>query len=344
MERSSDTGTRLILLLLVLALAAYLLASIGSVVKIVVISALFAYILDPVAIAFEARGSSRKMATIIIFLAIMTVITAFLAFVLPPMLRQAAAVQEAITAGGATAAIREAEAVLKKAFPFVTGDLNLASRLTSAASGLADWIAGHILDVVSIMTNMVIIPFFVFFFLKDGREMKREFIRMVPNRYFEFTLSLLHQMDLQLGRFLRGQFLDAVIFSMMATVSLWALGVKYYLLIAIFAGLANLIPFLGPVVGTAAALLVSLLDRGDFSGVLPIIAAFVVMKLVDDIIVQPVVVGKSVKMHPWMVLAALLVGGKLFGILGMLLSVPATGFLKIVLRESIANFRRYRLA
>lgn len=344
MERLSDTGTRSILFLLILAFAAYILTAVGGVVKIVVISSLIAYILDPVAVAFEARGTSRRSATIIIFLSIMTVIAAFLVLILPIMSREAAAVQASLASGGATAAIRQAETLMKQAFPFVTGDLDLASRLTSAASGFADWMADHILDVVSIMTNLVIIPFFVFFFLKDGRGMKRDFIRIVPNRYFEFTLSLLHQMDLQLGRYLRGQFLDAVIFSIMTTVSLWLLGVKYYLLIAIFAGLANLIPFLGPVAGTAAALLVSLLDKGDFSAALPIVAAFVVMKLIDDILVQPLVVGKSVHMHPLLVLAALLAGGELFGILGMLLSVPATGFLKIVLRESISNFRRYRLA
>jgi predicted PurR-regulated permease PerM len=72
-----------------------------------------------------------------------------------------------------------------------------------------------------------------------------------------------------------------------------------------------------------------------------VILAFSLIKLLDDAIVQPVIVAKSVHMHPLTVLLAVLAGGKLFGILGMLLSVPVVGFLKVVLHEGIMNYRKY---
>ena len=75
--------------------------------------------------------------------------------------------------------------------------------------------------------------------------------------------------------------------------------------------------------------------------VLYIIVAFTLIRLIDDILVQPIVVAKSVHMHPLIVLLAVLIGGKLFGILGMLLSVPVVGFIKVVVHESIINYRRY---
>jgi len=74
-----------------------------------------------------------------------------------------------------------------------------------------------------------------------------------------------------------------------------------------------------------------------------IIVVFIVIKLFDDIIVQPLVVAKSVHMNALIVLLAILAGGKLFGILGMLLSVPVTGFLLIVIREGIENYKKYRI-
>ncbi|MBI5639456.1 MAG: AI-2E family transporter [Nitrospirae bacterium] len=134
-----------------------------------------------------------------------------------------------------------------------------------------------------------------------------------------------------------------MIFSVLSILVLWLLGVKYFFLIGIFAGLANLIPFLGPVAGAAAAIIASFLDTGSFAMTMSIVIAFISMKLIDDVAVQPIVVAKSVDMHPLVVLLAVIVGGKFFGILGMLLSVPVTGFIKVVLQQSIMNFRRYHL-
>jgi predicted PurR-regulated permease PerM len=73
-----------------------------------------------------------------------------------------------------------------------------------------------------------------------------------------------------------------------------------------------------------------------------VIIAFTLIKLLDDILIQPIVVARTVHMHPLVVLLSVLIGGKLFGILGMLLSVPIVGFMKVVAHESIQNYRRYR--
>jgi len=138
--------------------------------------------------------------------------------------------------------------------------------------------------------------------------------------------------------------IDAIIVGIMAVFALWIIGVKYFFLIGIFAGLANLIPYFGPIVGAVLALIVSILQTGSFEKVLYVILAFTIIKLLDDAIVQPVVVARSVHMHPLTVLLAVLIGGKLFGILGMLLSVPVVGFIKVVVYEGILNYRRYRAA
>jgi len=120
------------------------------------------------------------------------------------------------------------------------------------------------------------------------------------------------------------------------------IGVKYFFMIGVFAGLANLIPYFGPLVGVILAVIVSILQTGSFSMAFYIIGVFIVIKIIDDVFLQPVVVAKSVHMSPLIVLLAVLIGGKLFGILGMLLAVPFTGFIKVVVHESILNYQRYK--
>jgi putative permease len=328
----------------IIALAAFLLLIIaaGNLVKLVVVSALLAYIIEPLAVFLEARGMSRTWATLTIFLSTGFVIGFSLVVFLPVLGREMMAFQEGLKSGQAAAMISRVEGALEEHFAFLgMRDLNLLNRMNTIMVHIGNWIFSHILDVVALITHLVIVPFIAFFLLKDGREIKKQFIRMIPNRYFEFSLNLLYKMDLQLGNYLRGQFLDATIFGVLSVFALWLLGVKYFLIIGIFAGLANLIPFLGPLAGAAPAIIVSVLDTGNFAAALSVIIAFALIKLIDDALVQPLVVAKSVHMHPIVVLLAVIIGGKLFGILGMLLSVPVACFIKVVVQESIANYRRY---
>jgi predicted PurR-regulated permease PerM len=155
-------------------------------------------------------------------------------------------------------------------------------------------------------------------------------------------MGLLYKMDIQLGNYLRGQFIDALVFGVLATAALWMIGVPYFVFIGIFAGLANLIPFVGPLVGAVAALIAVVLNGGDIVRCGHVLIVFVFLKLVDDLVVQPLAVGKNVHLHPMVVAIGIVVGGRLFGILGMLLVVPFMGFLKVVLEESIDTYRRYR--
>ena len=195
---------------------------------------------------------------------------------------------------------------------------------------------------VSSAAHVVAVPFIIFFFLKDGRELKKRLISLVPNRYFEFALHLLYRMDLSLGNFLRGQFLDGLIFGILTTTAMWLLGVNYFLFIGAFAGLANLIPYVGPIAGASLAVVVVFVTNGDLAHVAYVLLAFAAIKLLDDSLIQPLTVAKSVKMHPLLVLLVIIVGGHFFGVLGMLLAVPVTGFLKVGLEAGQVLFGKYR--
>lgn len=320
-----------------------LLTAVSNIVKMVIISALLAYILDPLANFLESRGMSRTSATIAIFAGFFVFIgISYMAF-LPLMSEQIQALQSGLSPEKAKLIISRLEDFLVTNLAFLgVKDLNLLSRLENGMARTGGWIFDHFLDTASVITSMILIPFIIFFLMRDGREFKKAFVSIMPNQYFEFTLYLLYKLNAQIGNYLRGQFIDATIIGVLSVGALWLIGVKYFFIIGTFAGLANLIPYFGPIAGATIAIIVSILQTGSFHMAFYVIIAFTLIKLFDDILIQPIVVARTVHMHPLVVLLSVLIGGKLFGILGMLLSVPIVGFMKVVAHESIHNYRRYR--
>jgi len=222
---------------------------------------------------------------------------------------------------------------------------NIFARLAEQASAYAKNFMSTSMEsathMVGALGHMIIIPFIIFFFLKESRELKKLIVQSLPNRWFEMALSLIHKISLQLGRFIRGQLTDSAIVGFMITVALLILDVRYAIFIGILAGLANMIPYLGPVVGGIPAVLVSVMDNGDFSGVPSIILAFAVIKIIDDVIVQPLVVSKSVELHPVVVILAIVAGGSLGGIFGMIVAVPLTSIIKVTVSILYWGFTKY---
>ena len=321
-----------------------LLLLVPGVVKMVVAAFLLAYIFDPIVTAIEVRGLSRTASTVVFFLFVISIAWILFSILAPVVYNQIQTMRSGAGSRQSSEVILRLQAVVRTKLGFVgLGTVNLQEKIEQFSSYLSETIMDFILrEGLSIVLYAVTVPFIVFFLLKDGREMKKMFISIVPNRYFEFALDLLYKMDLQLGNYLRSQFTDAVVFGVLATIALWLLGVKYFLFIGVFAGLANLIPYVGPIAGALPAVAVALFDAGDVTLALQIVLAFIILKLTDDMLVQPLLVAKGVHMHPLLVLMAIIIGGELFGMLGMLLAVPATGFAKVVLQESIVTLKKYR--
>jgi predicted PurR-regulated permease PerM len=332
-------------LLIAMVLAVFLLF-VGGAAHIVILSLLLSYILDPVATMLEARGMSRTLATVLIVLGLTAILVGGSVLLIPAIFEHLQTLQSGSTTAQAAAAIADLELFARDKLSFLgLGDINLGARIAELRQAIGERAIGFLLsDAVSLVINGVTIPFMMFFFIKDGREMKKKMVSMVPNRYFEFTLDLLSKMDMQLGNYLRGQFLDAVIFGAMSIVALWILGVNYFVFLGVFAGLANLIPYVGAIAGVIPAALVAVLGTGNLNSAIPVIIAYVVLKMLDDFVVQPFAVASSVHMHPVLVLIAIIVGGELFGILGMLLAVPVAGFFKVVLQEGVSTYRKYRFS
>jgi putative permease len=335
---------RYLIIIFFIAVTGWLLYSLSDILTLLIIAFLLAYILDPVACYFEAKGLSRSSATLIIFSTIFTILGIVGWLFLPRLFNELLSLQNTITAEDSGGFIIAIETFVEKNIPFVDiKEFDLYGKISMLLNSISGQMLIILGNLVSLVSTLVIIPFVVFFLLRDGRKMKKIFIEYIPNRYFEMTLNFLHKVDQQLGSYLRGQFTEAFIVGLLSVSALWILDVKYFTLIGIFAGLANMIPYVGPVAGAIPAIIVVIVNDGSTSMVLYVVLAFAIVQIIDNIILQPLVMSKSVNLHPLAIVLAILVAGKFFGLLGMLLAVPAAGVIKVTSKELYQGIRRFRL-
>ncbi len=344
MENSIGRVLKIVLALLVLVALGWVLVSISSTITILIISFLIAYILDPMVTFFEYKGLTRTQATIVVYLILGLVAVGIISFLIPPLVNELRTIEQGFRSGKASEFFNTVENWIRRQLPFVNVEqLNLKGKVDVLISSLTSSVFSIIGSMVSIVTTLVIIPFAVFFFLKDGRQIKKSLISMIPNRYFEMTLNLIYKTDQQLGGYLRGQFFDALIIGVLAIIALWILNVPYFILIGVFAGLTNMIPYVGPLAGAVTAIIVVLITGGSGHQIAFVAIAFAIIQLLDNVLVQPLVVAKTVNLHPLLIIFAVIIGGQFFGILGMILAVPATGMIKVLINEFYTSIRKYRI-
>ncbi len=193
---------------------------------------------------------------------------------------------------------------------------------------------------ISILSMAVIVPFLSLFMLISGRGFKKRLIDMVPNRYFETTLVLIHEIDKQLGSYLRGRAIETVALSAIAVLGLALLRVRFYGLLGVLTGVMNLIPYVGPVLGAIPACIMILVDP-NFKPIILILAIilFFVLQFIDNMILFPLIVGKSMDLGPITTVFVLLVSAKIFGFLGLIIAIPAAATLKVTLEVLRAELR-----
>ncbi len=340
----TNTKILIVLLLLVLAgIAVFTVYTIGSIVAMLLLAFLFAFIISPAVDFLESKGMPRTLAATIVFLLSLGLLALVVYEVSPLIYSQLVALEEMLNLGQLRKSIAELERFLRKNLAF------LGVRKLGLSTKIEEWLGAVFDNAISIASGLVGAVIFVvmtlistFFLLKDGRMLKKAFIEIVPNQFFEMALSIVHKIDWSLGAYLRGIVLDALVIGIITTGAMWLLDIPNFLLIGIVAMVANLVPYLGPPTAALVASIISVLTLNNFAQVPVILIAFTMIRLIDDSVVQPLTISQSVKLHPVTIIFAILIGGHLFGILGMLFAVPVAGVVKVVASELYFGLKRYR--
>ncbi len=215
-----------------------------------------------------------------------------------------------------------------------TGDVAtmVLNRVTRSGVALAAWLA-----------NLALIPVVAFYLLRDWDLMLERMRDLVPRAHEPTVTRLAQDCDQVLGGFLRGQFLVMLSLGAIYATGLWLTGLNLALLIGLIAGIASIVPYLGTLIGIAAALIAGLFQFGELWPLIGIAAVFGVGQLIEGMLLTPMLVGDRIGMHPVGVIFAVLAGGQLFGFVGVLLGLPVAAVVMVLLRHAHGRYKRSRL-
>ena len=210
---------------------------------------------------------------------------------------------------------------------------------------------GHLFrNFISFAGNIFIglfsIIFIAFFFLKDENMFEEGILLFVPTKHHLATRKVVAESKYLLVRYYIGVVMELIGVMSLIAIGLWIFGVKNALLIGFFGGIMNIIPYLGPIIGSAIGLVLgitSTLAAGSYDELLPVTlklaGVFQVVNFIDNNILVPVIYSKSVKSHPLEIFLVIIIGGGLAGLLGMLLAVPVYTLLRVIAKEFFQQFR-----
>ncbi|MFN3940739.1 MAG: AI-2E family transporter [Chitinophagales bacterium] len=211
-------------------------------------------------------------------------------------------------------------------------------------------IFGHILGGIGdIILGIFAVVFISFFFLKDEKLFYSIIMGITPTQFEEKTKRILTSSKKTLTRYFAGIILQSTIVFVLVAVSFWIAGYNYALLIGFFCAIINIIPYLGPIIGSLFALLVTVTTQfaqdpeADFTATI-ITVVFIVqgVQLIDNYISQPYIFSNRMNAHPLEIFFIVLVFGTLAGIPGMIIAVPVYSFLRIIAREFFSEFKIVR--
>lgn len=184
--------------------------------------------------------------------------------------------------------------------------------------------------VVGVGLLAIAIPVVSIYMLAESPTIKRFFVQSFKPRSRARVVAILHDVDQVIGGFIRGQIIVAAVVGILAIVALMILHVRYAVIIGVWAGVMDVIPYIGPIAGAIPGVVVALIFNGPGAGI-GVIVAFAVINQLEAHLLAPRIVSNSVKITPLAVIFALLICAKIFGFIGLIVAVPLAGIVRVFL-------------
>ncbi|MBI4122394.1 MAG: AI-2E family transporter, partial [Parcubacteria group bacterium] len=300
-----------------------------DIVVLLFVSLVFAASLGPAINWFEGKKIPRAVGILLIYASVLLVVSMVVILIIPPITEQ---IQQ----------LAATFPIYYERFIQGFGDLQfkadvsetLQQNLQSAAQSLSEYTTSVYNTISSIFGGvftfvLVLVLTFYFAVKKDGL---KHFIQSVtPVQHQKYVMSLFVQIQDKLGLWLRGQLMLSAIIFVVTWIGLSILGVKYALVLALIAGLTEVIPFVGPIIGAIPAVLLAFL-QSPLKGIL-VLALYLVIQQLENNVIVPKVMQKTVGLNPVVVIIVILLGAKLAGVLGAFLSIPVAVAVMVVARN-----------
>ncbi|MCA1683182.1 MAG: AI-2E family transporter [Actinobacteria bacterium] len=298
------------------------LAPLAHLALVVLLAIVVAFLLAPVVTRLEGPLKRRAPAVILTFLLVLVVLVGLLALVAAPLVTESGRLADQIPSYVQQLQSTEPVTILGYRVPDEVR-VQAGAALGSVGGSVAAQAVTIVVGLVSGIVDLFLILVIALYLLLDARRIRTGLLRVLPKRQREQFESVEVEVVRVFGAYVRGQLILAAIVGASATVVLLLLRVPYALVLGLFAGSAELIPMLGPILGAVPAVLVALFQ--PFPLVLWVVLAFIVIQQLESNVLVPRISGHAVGLHPLAAMLVLLVGFEVAGVLGALFAVPLAG-------------------
>ncbi|WP_454192251.1 AI-2E family transporter [Paenibacillus sp. Marseille-Q7038] len=293
------------------------------------VALIISYVLNPIVSMLGGRKVPRTIAVLLIYAVFLTSLAVILMNVIPMFIEQLEQLNEHLPELN-----MHAQSLLNNMNsnlipPGVRVGINgwmyqMENKLASGISVFMDNIGA----TISTIFNIFIVPFLIFYMLKDFDVMEKAVVSYLPRTQRKSIVMLLKEIDTALGNYIRGQFLVCIIVGVFAYIGYMVIGMPYALILASLVSVFNIVPYLGPFLGAAPAVVMA--STISVKMLIFVIVVNTLCQILESNVISPQVVGRTLHLHPLSIIFALLVGGELAGIVGLILAVPVFAVLKVV--------------
>jgi predicted PurR-regulated permease PerM len=333
--------TVIILLAVILVLYNYR-AGIGRVLTPFIMAVIIAYLITPLVCRLQRKRIPRTAAILLVYLFFTLLIASFLFFVVPELVNN---IRELLnTLPGIVTRYQE----LFNDFLFTiqsskwSSDIKdmLFEEINNSAAAAQSFVTDALkrsltvfVQAATMFFDLVLAMVIAFYLIKDADFFKSSVLSLVPRRWRNGITGTGKEINLILSNFIQGQLMLALIVGILETIGLLIVRVRYPLVLGLVGGIANIIPYFGPIIGAVPSIAVALLES-PMKAVWTALV-FIIVQQLDNTFISPKIIEGRLGLHPVTTILAVLVGGEFFGIAGMLFAVPAAAILKIIIKRSI---------
>jgi predicted PurR-regulated permease PerM len=342
---------RLVVFVVALVVSAAVLYFASRTLLSLLLGLVLAYVLDPAVTWLAPRTlRSRALATALVFAALVAALTGFLLLVVPVINGQLVEVRQRFPVYRAEIEARVVPILnqAREAYPLQYEALSeklrsvVQEKWPEMIRSAFAWLGGvfsSVLGFLLFLLDLIFVPVFAFYLLVDFPKITEGARQLVPRAYREVTVERLGEVDGVVSSYLRGQLVIAVILAAINGIGLTVIGVPMGLVIGIIAGLANMIPYMALVVGLAPALLLCWIEYQSLGRLAAVALVFAGAQMLEGTVLSPKILSKSVNLHPVWVLLSIIIGGRLLGLAGMLIAVPAAAAIQVFVRHWIRSYK-----
>jgi predicted PurR-regulated permease PerM len=346
-----NTKILLAIALLLVSLTAVILYNSSTVFLQLFIAFALAYILNPAVLFLESLRVNRIVSILIVFCSALVVCTGFTVFLVVSISGELSNMQ--INLPGYAQHLYEITPDTIKSSLGIETPAKLAIRLNELVQQVRSMSPDLIkpllaflqrafsstIGLVLAILGYFIIPVYLFYLLADWQQLKRFVESYIPERYRSVYAEKRAEVDTVLAGFIRGQLSVCAILAVLYSIGLYFIGIDLAIAIGTLAGITFIIPYVGTVVGIVLSISMAFLKFHDILHPLLCLGWFSLVQGLEGMVITPKVVGSTVGLHPLVAIIALLIGGQMFGLLGMLLAVPVTAVLQVFLRSLAVWYR-----